>query len=102
MIKPKNCLQLDLLYVPQSSFEVNTYKYISAGLKVASIYKITGALRTKKAREVVFGLHNSSEFISGMAKLLEKHNADVQRGLRKYKHTQIHIFKHTQRFCISF
>ena len=45
-----------MLYVPHNIFEGNTYKYILTGVDVASRYKVTRALRTKKANEVAFVL----------------------------------------------
>ena len=48
--------QLDLLYVPHNLFEENTFKYILTDADVASRYKVTRALRTKKASEVAFVL----------------------------------------------
>ena len=48
--------QFDLPYVPQNVFEGNTYKYILTGADVASRYKVTRSLRTKKASGVSFVL----------------------------------------------
>ena len=42
--------QFDLLYVPHNLFEGNTYKYILTGVDVASRYKVTRPLRTKKVK----------------------------------------------------
>ena len=35
----------------------------------------------------IFQCDNGSEFKSGVTKLLEKHNVDIQRVTTKYKHT---------------
>ena len=96
---------LILLYMPHNLFEVNTYKYILTGLDVASRYKVTRPLRTKKSSEVAFVLEaiykkggvfkylkvfqcdNGSEFKNEMTKLLEKHNVDIRRATTKYKKT---------------
>ena len=98
-----------MLYVPHNIFEGNTYKYILTGVDVASRYKVTRALRTKKANEVAFVLEaiykkggvfkyprvfqcdNGSEFKSEVTKLLEKHNVDIRRATAKYKHTHTTI-----------
>ena len=50
--KPNEQHQFDLLYMPHNVFEGNTYKYILTGVDVASRYKVTRALRTKKSSEV--------------------------------------------------
>ena len=103
--KPNEQHQFDLLYVPQNVFEGNTCKYILTGVHVASRYKVTRALRSKKATEVSFGLEaiykkggvfkypkvlqcdNGCEFKSDVTKLLEKHNVDIRRTTTKYKLT---------------
>ena len=54
--KPNEQHQFDLLSMPHYLFEGNTYKYILAGVDVASRYKVPRALRTKKLSEVVFVL----------------------------------------------
>ena len=90
--KPNEQHQFDLLYMP---FEGNTYKYILTGIDVASRYKVSRGLRTKKSSEVAFALEsiykksdvfkypkvfqcdNGPEFESEVTKLLEKHNVDI-------------------------
>ena len=52
MTKTNEQHQFDLLYMPHNVFERNTYKYILTGVDVASRYKVTRALRTKKSSEV--------------------------------------------------
>ena len=103
--KPNEQHQFDLLYMPHNLFEGNTYKYILTGIGVASRYKVTTALRTKKSSEVAFVLEaiykkggvfkysmtfqcdNGSEFKNKVTKLLEKHNAEIRRAAAIYKHT---------------
>ena len=100
--KPKDQHQFDLLYMSRNFSEGNTYKYILTGIDVASRYKVVWPLRTKKSREVAFGLKsiykksgvfkyrkafqidNRSEFKNEVTKLLEKHN--VLSVATKYKH----------------
>ena len=52
--KPNEQHQFDLLYMPHNLFEENTYKYILTSIDVASRYKITRPLMTKKSGEVAF------------------------------------------------
>ena len=103
--KPNEQHQFDLLYMPHNLFEGNTYKYILTGIDVASRYKVTRPLRTKKSSEVAFVLEaiykkggvfkypktfqcdNGSEFKNEVTKLLEKHNVEIRRATTKYKHT---------------
>ena len=104
--KPNEQHQFDLLYMPHNLFERNTYKYISTGINVASRYKVTRPLRTKKSIKVTFVLEaiykkggvfkypktfqcdNVFEFKNEVTKLLKKHNVDIRRAKTKYKHTQ--------------
>ena len=89
--------------MPYNVFEGNTYKYILTGIDVASRYKVTRLLRTKKSSEVVFALDaickkdafkypmvfqcdNGAKFKQEVIKLLEKHNVDIRRAVTKYKH----------------
>ena len=103
--KPNEQHQFDLLYMPHNLFEGNMYKYILTGIDVASRYKFTRPLKTKKSSEVAFVLEaiykkgavfkypktfqcdNGSEFKKEVTKLLEKHNAEIRRATTKYKHT---------------
>ena len=100
--RPNEQHQFDFLYMLHNLFEANTYKYILTGIDVASRYKVVWPLRTKKSREVAFGLKsiykksgvfkyrkafqidNRSEFKNEVTKLLEKHN--VLSVATKYKH----------------
>ena len=103
--KPNEQHEFDLLYMPHNLFKGNTYKYILTGIDVASRYKDTRPLRTKKSSEVAFTLEaiykkggafkypeafqidNGSEFENQMTKFLEKHNFEVRRATIKYKKT---------------
>ena len=105
MTKPNEQHQFDLLYMPHNLFEGNMYKYILTGIDVASRYKVARPLRTKKSSEVAFVLEaiykkggvfkypktfqcdNGSEFKNEVTKLLEKHNVEIRRATKKYKHT---------------
>ena len=93
--KPNEQHQFDLLYMRHNLFEGNIYKYILTGINVASRYKVSRPLRTKKSSEVAFLLEaiykkggvfkypkvfqcdNGSEFKNEVARLLEKHNVDI-------------------------
>ena len=59
MTKPNEHHQFDLLYMSQNLFEGNTYKYILTGIDVASRYKVTRPIRTKKSSKVAFVLEAS-------------------------------------------
>ena len=103
--KPNEQHQFDLLYLPHNVFEGNTCKYILTGIDVASRYKVSRPLRTKKSSKVVFVLEaiykkcgvfnhpkvfqcdNEPEFKNEVRKLLGKHNVDIRRATTKYKHT---------------
>ena len=105
MTKPNEQHQIDLLYMPHNLSEGNTYKYILTGINVASRYKVAKPLKTKKSSEIAFVLEaiykkggvfkypkafqcdNGLEFKNEAAKLLEKHNVEIQRATAKYKHT---------------
>ena len=93
--------------MPHNVFEGNMYKYIFTSIDVASRYKVSRALRTKKSSKVAFVLEqiykkggvfkypkvfecdNGPEFKSEVTKLLEKHNVDTRRATRKYKDTHM-------------
>ena len=105
MTRPNEQHQFDLLYMPHNLFKGNTNKYILTGIYVASKYKVTRSLQTKKSSEVAFVLKaiykkggvfkypkafqidNGSEFKNEVKRLLEKHNVDIQRATTKYKKT---------------
>ena len=89
MAKPNEQHQFDLLYMPHNLFEGKRYEYILTGIDVASRYKVSRPLRTKKSSEVAFVLEeiykkgglfkcpktfqcdNESEFKNEVTKLLE-------------------------------
>ena len=91
--------------MPHNLFEGNTYKYILTGIDVASRYKVTRPLKTKKSSEAAFVLEaiykkggvfkypktfqcdNGSEFKNKVTKLLEKHSVEIRRATTKYKRT---------------
>ena len=101
---PNEMHQFDVLYMPQDTLYGNKYKYILAGIDVASRYKVARPLRTKQAKEVsemisdiykvgpltwpkVFQCDNGSEFKGEVTKILEKHGVKIRRATTKYKHT---------------
>ena len=92
---PNEMDQFDLLYMPSDTLYGNKYKYILAGIDVASRYQVARPLRTKLAKDVaemIADIHkvgpltypsilqcdNGSEFKAEVTKLLET---------TKYKHT---------------
>ena len=101
---PNEMHQFDLLYIPSDTLYGNKYKYILAGIDVASRYKVVRPLRTTQARDVaeiiadiykvwpltylkIFQCDNGSEFKGEMTKMLEKHEVKIQRVTTKYTHT---------------
>ena len=96
--------QFDLLYMPSDTLYGNKYKYILAGIDASSRYKVTRPLRTKQVRDMaemivdiykvgpltypkIFQCDNGSKIKGEMTKMLEKHEAKIQRVTTKYKHT---------------
>ena len=49
---PNEMHQFDLLYMPSDTLYGNKYKYILAGIDIASRYKVAIPLRTKQAKDV--------------------------------------------------
>ena len=101
---PNEMHQFDLLYMPSDSLYVNKYKYILAGIDVASRFKVARPLRTKQARDVaemiddiykvgplkypkIFQCDNGSEFKGEVTKILEKNEIKIRRVTTKYAHT---------------
>ena len=91
---PNEMHQFDLLYMPSDTLYGNKYKYILAGIDVASRYKVARPLRTKQARDVAemiadiykvgplmypstFQCDNGSEFKGEVTKMLEKHRVKI-------------------------
>ena len=101
---PNEMHQFDLLYMPSDTLYGNKYKYILAGIDVASRFKIARPLRTKQARDVaemiadiykvgplkypkIFQCDSGSEFKGDVTKMLEKNEVKIRRVTTKYKHT---------------
>ena len=101
---PNEMHQFDLLYMPSDSLDGSKYKYILAGIDVASKFKVARPLRTKQARDVpemiadiykvvplkypkIFQCDNGSEFKGEVTKMLEKNEVTIRRVMTKYKHT---------------
>ena len=90
--------------MPHDVFEGNTYRYLLTGVDVASRHKVAKPLMNKKSSVVVFVFgaiykkgsnfkhskvfqcDNGGEFKGEVTELLEKHNVDIRRATRKYKH----------------
>ena len=96
--------QFDLLYMPLDTLYGNKYKYILAGIDIASRFKVARPLRTKQARDVaemiadiykvgpltypkIFQCDNGSEFKGDVTKMLEKIEVKIWQVTTKYKHT---------------
>ena len=96
--------QFDLLYMPSDSLDGSNYKYILAGIDVASRFKVMRPLRTKQARYVaemitdiykvgpltypkIFQCDNGSEFKGDVTKMLEKNEVKIRQVTTKHKHT---------------
>lgn len=95
--------QADLLYLPHDKLYQTTYKYVLNIVDIASGYKASRPLRTKKASEVSMmfkdiykkgplrypeELHvdNGTEFKSDVDKLMQEHKVVVKRVTTKYHH----------------
>ena len=93
-----------LLYMPLDTLYGNKYKYILAGIGVASRYKVTRLLRTKQARDVaemiadiykvgpltypkIFQCNDGREFKGEVTKMLEKQEVKIRQVTMKYAHT---------------
>ena len=91
---PNEMYQFDLLYMPSDSLYGNKYKYILAGIDVASRFKVTRLLRTKQVRDMaemiadiykagtfkypkIFQCDNGSEFKGKVTKMLEKQEVKI-------------------------
>ena len=107
---PNEMHQFDLLYLPSDTLYENKYKYILAGIDVASRFKVVRPLRTKQAHNVaemiadiykvgpltypkIFQCNNGSEFKEEVTKMLEKHRVKIRRVTTKYKHTHTAFVK---------
>ena len=95
--------QADLLYLPHNKVYNNTYKYVLNVIDIASGYKVSRPLRTKKASEVAdmfqdiykkgplrypeeLHVDNGTEFKSNLDKLMQEHSVKVKRVTTKYHH----------------
>ena len=95
--------QADLMYLPHDKVYQNTYKYVLNIIDIASGYKASRPLRTKKASEVAemfkdiykkgplrypeeLHVDNGTEFKSDTDKLMTEHNVIVKRVTTKYHH----------------
>ena len=95
--------QADLLYLPHDKVYQNIYKYTLQVIDVASRYKASRPLKTKKASEVADMLRdiykkgslrypkelhvdNGTEFKADVLKLMKKHDVKVVSVATKYHH----------------
>ena len=95
--------QADLMYLPHDKVYQNTYKYTLNVIDVASRYKASRALKTKKASEVAemfkdvykkgplrypkeFRVDNGTEFKADVLKLMKEHDVKVVSATTKYHH----------------
>lgn len=103
--------QADLLYLPHDKLYGNVYKYVLNVIDIASGYKASRPLRTKKASDVAemfkdiyasgapsgykkrplrypkeLHVDNGSEFKSQTDKLMQDHDVKVKRVTTKYHH----------------
>ena len=94
--------QADMLYLPHDKVYQNTYKYTLNVIDVASRYKATRTLKTKKVSEVAdmlrdiykkplkypqeFHVDNGTEFKAGDLKLMKEKGMNVVSATTKYHH----------------
>ena len=95
--------QADLLYLPHDQMYQSTYKYVLNVVDIASGYKASRPLRTKKASEVAemfadiyrkgplkypeeLHVDGGTEFKSQVDKLMGEHSVKVKRVTTKYHH----------------
>ena len=95
--------QADLLYLPHDKVYQNTYKYALNVIDIASGYKASRPLRTKKASEVAemfkdiykkgplrypqdLHVDSGTEFKGGVLKVMKEHNVSVKNVVTKYHH----------------
>ena len=95
--------QADLIYLPHDKVYQNTYKYTLNVIDVASRYKASRPLKTKKASEVADMLRdvykkgplrypeelhvdNGTEFKADILKLMKEHDVKVVSVTTKYHH----------------
>ena len=102
--KPNQLHQADLLFLPHDKVYQNTYKYTLNVIDVASGYKASRPLKTKKAKEVAEAfkdiykkgplrypgeLHvdSGTEFKGEVLKLMKEHDVPVKSVVTKYHHS---------------
>jgi transposase InsO family protein len=102
--KPHKLHQADLLFLPHDKVYQNTYKYTLNVIDIASGYKASRPLRTKKAKEVAEAfkdiykkgplrypdeLHvdSGTEFKGEVLKLMKEHDVPVKSVVTKYHHS---------------
>ena len=95
--------QADLLYLPHDKVYQNTYKYTLNVIDVASRFKVSRPLKTKKVSEVAEMLRdiykkgplkypqelhvdNGTEFKADVFKLMKEHDVKVVSATTKYHH----------------
>ena len=100
--------QADLLFLPHVKVYQNTYKYTLNVIDVASRYKASSALKTKKASEIFKDIYkkgplkypkelhvdNSTEFKAGVLKLMKKRDVEVVSATTKYHHNFTAFIEH--------
>ena len=96
--------QADLMYLPHDKVYQTTYKYVLNVIDIASGYKASRPLKTKKASEIAemfrdiykkgplqwpqeLDIDGGSEFKSDVDKLMKEHNVIIKRVTTKYRHT---------------
>ena len=95
--------QADLMYLPHDKVYQTTYKYTLQVIDVASRYKVSRPLKTKRASEVADALRdiykkgplkypqelhvdNGTEFKADVLKLMKEHDVKVISATTKYHH----------------
>ena len=103
VIKVNMIHQADLLYLPHDQMYQTTYKYVLNVIDIASGYKASRPLKTKKASEVAemfadiykkgplkypekLHVDGGTEFKSNVDKLMGEHGVEVKRVTTKYHH----------------
>ena len=96
--------QADLLYLPHDKLYGNVYKYVLNVIDIASGYKASRTLKTKKASEVAerfadiykkgplrypkeVHVDSGTEFKGEILKLMKEHDVPVKSVVTKYHHS---------------
>lgn len=102
--RPNKIHQADLLYLPHDKVYQNTYKYVLNVVDIASGYKVSRPLKTKKAKEVAdmfqdiykkgplkypehLHVDSGTEFKAEVLKLMKEHNVPVKSVITRYHHS---------------